>query len=194
MIRAFEEVEVCSRSEWRAWLAANWRRPESVWVVTWRKGAGPHVPYGDIRDEALCFGWIDSLPRKRDDGRTMLLLSPRRPGSAWSAVNKARVEVLEAEGRLAEGGRAAIARAQEGDAWTRLDGANSGALPTDLIAALEAAAARAVFEGFAPSSRRGILEWIAQARQAQTRARRVAETARLAALGLRANHPESKGR
>jgi uncharacterized protein YdeI (YjbR/CyaY-like superfamily) len=104
------------------------------------------------------------------------------------------VEVLEAEGRLAEGGRAAIARAQEGDAWTRLDGANSGALPTDLIAALEAAAARAVFEGFAPSSRRGILEWIAQARQAQTRARRVAETARLAALGLRANHPESKGR
>jgi uncharacterized protein YdeI (YjbR/CyaY-like superfamily) len=90
--------------------------------VTWKKSAGKrHVPYGDIVEEALCFGWIDSLPRKLDAERTMVRLSPRKPGSAWSAVNKKKIERLEAEGRMTKPGHDAIERAKADGSWTRLD-------------------------------------------------------------------------
>jgi uncharacterized protein YdeI (YjbR/CyaY-like superfamily) len=190
---AAPRVEVRSRAAWRAWLARHHRHPGSVWVVTWKKGRGPHVPYADVRDEALCFGWIDSRPARLDAERTMLLLSPRRPGSGWSRVNKARVDALEADGRMTDAGRAAIAAARADGSWHALDAAHALVVPTDLRAALDAhppAAAR--FAAFAPSARRGILEWIGSAKRPDTRARRVAATARLAAQGLRANHPETR--
>ena len=164
-------------------------------MVTWKKASGgPHVPYGEIRDEALCWGWIDSRPARLDAARTMLLVSPRRPGSGWSAVNKARIAALMAAGRMAAPGLAEIARAKADGTWERLDGAETLEAPADLAAALAEAGAAAAFAAFPPSSRRAILEWIALARRPETRARRVAETARLAALGLRANFSEARGK
>jgi uncharacterized protein YdeI (YjbR/CyaY-like superfamily) len=73
---------VTSRAELRAWLKAHHAQQESIWLVTYKK-ADParHVPYDAIVEEALCFGWVDSLPRKLDDARTMLRLSPRKAGS-----------------------------------------------------------------------------------------------------------------
>lgn len=186
-------VDVTSRAQWRAWLGRHHGQGESVWVVTWKKGRGPHVPYGDIRDEALCFGWIDSRPAKLDEDRSMLLLSPRRAGSAWSGVNKARVAALEAEGRMAAPGRARVEAAKRDGTWTALDTATALAVPPDLARALRRhppAAER--FAAFPPSARRGILEWIAAARRPETRARRIEETASLAARGVRANHPRRK--
>jgi uncharacterized protein YdeI (YjbR/CyaY-like superfamily) len=194
-MREFEQIAIESRDGWRRWLRENSQHNQSVWAVTWKKGSGgPHVPYGDVRDEALCFGWIDSLPRKLDAERSMLLVSPRKPGSAWSKVNKDRAAALIAEGRMAAPGLAAIERAQADGSWTALDGVETLAPPADLAAALTVSGASDRFAAFAPSSRRGILEWITLAKQPETRARRVSETARLAALGLRANHPEAKGK
>jgi uncharacterized protein YdeI (YjbR/CyaY-like superfamily) len=190
-----DRIEIASLEQWRSWLAANHRQTQSIWVVTWKKASGgPHVPYGDIRDEALCWGWIDSRPAKLDASRSMLLLSPRRPGSGWSAVNKGRIEVLRKSGRLAAAGLAAIERAKADGAWDILNGVETLEPPADVAAALAKARATARFEAFAPSSRRAILEWIALAKRPETRARRVAEAARLAALGLRANFPEARGR
>ncbi len=189
---SFARVEIDSRAAWRQWLTHHHRQGESIWLVTWKKGRGPFVPYADVRDEALCFGWIDSLPRKLDDDRTMHLLSPRRPGSGWSAVNKARIEELEAMGLMTEAGRARIEAAKADGSWNALDGAAT--TPADLQAVLAAVPkAAASFAAFSPSSRRGILEWIVAAQRPETRERRIAETARLAALGLRANFPESRG-
>jgi uncharacterized protein YdeI (YjbR/CyaY-like superfamily) len=190
-----ERVSIDNLSDWRAWLAARHDQADSVWVVTWKKASGgPHVPYGDVRDEALCWGWIDSRPAKLDAPRAMLLVSPRRAGSAWSGVNKARVEALIAAGRMAEPGLAAIACAKADGSWTMLDAASALDVPEDLAAALAALGAGATFAACSPSSRRAILEWIVLAKLPETRAKRVAETARLAALGLRANFPEAKGR
>ncbi|PAX07686.1 YdeI/OmpD-associated family protein [Sphingomonas lenta] len=181
-------VEVRSRAEWRAWLLAHHAQAESVWLVGWKKGRGPYVPYGELRDEALCFGWVDSRPAKLDADRSMLLMSPRKRGSGWSAVNKARVAALEAAGLMHAAGLAKMDAAKRDGSWSKLDAVDALTVPDDLATALDAhppAAER--LAAFPPSVRRGILEWIAQAKRAKTRAMRVEETARLAAENVRAN-------
>ena len=184
------QVEIDSPQALRDWLDMHHRQAASVWIVTYRKPDPRHVPWGAIVDAALCFGWIDSLPRRLDDARTMVLLSPRRPGSAWSAVNKAKVAALTAAGLLAPAGLAAVAAAKESGTWNRLDVAHALVVPPDLEAALAAHPGAADhFAAFSPSSRRGILEWIEQARRPQTRRSRVETTARLAAENRKANHP-----
>jgi len=89
-------VLVTTREEWRAWLTANHAESGGIWLVRFKRGRGPHVTYDEVVEEALCFGWIDSLGRTLDDERSMLLLSPRKPRSAWSALNKSRIERLVA--------------------------------------------------------------------------------------------------
>jgi uncharacterized protein YdeI (YjbR/CyaY-like superfamily) len=182
-------VEAPTRAEWRAWLAANHAQKGSVWLVLNRKGCGlPHLPVEQAVEEALCFGWVDSRPAKLDARRSLLLFSPRRPGSAWSGVNKDRITRLTAEGRMAEAGLAAVARAQADGSWARLDGASALAEPPDLLAALAAVPeAEAAWRGFPPSHRRANLEWVAQAKRPATRAARIAEIASCAARGERAN-------
>jgi uncharacterized protein YdeI (YjbR/CyaY-like superfamily) len=194
--REFERVEVTSRAALRAWLEANHGRSQSVWLVTYKKAAGDrHLPYDAIVEEALCFGWVDSLPRKLDAERSMLLLSPRKAGSAWSAVNKARVEALAVAGLIAAPGLAKIEAAKADGAWTRLDGVERLEVPADLAAALAALPPAADnFAAFPRSTRRGILEWILQAKRPDTRAKRIEETARLAAQNVRANQFRQPGR
>jgi uncharacterized protein YdeI (YjbR/CyaY-like superfamily) len=183
----FPIVAADDRAAWRAWLAAHHAQTGSVWLVIPRKGQGA-LTLDDAVDEALCFGWVDSRPRKLDATRSLLLMSPRRAGSAWSGVNKARVARLRAEGRMAPPGEAAIARAEADGSWTRLDGASARTEPPDLAAALDAApGARAAWAGFPPSHRRANLEWVAQAKRPATRAARIAEIAARAAEGARAN-------
>lgn len=191
----FPRVEVASEAQLHRWLAANHRRSGSIWLVTWKKKVPDrYVPYDRIVDAALSYGWIDSLPRSLDEQRSMHLLSPRKPGSGWSKRNKLRAEALLASGRMRRAGRAAIERARADGSWTRLDRVETLVLPRDLAAALAAQPpARAEFQRFPPSSRRLILEWIAQARRPATRARRIAETAAKAARGERAHHYRQPG-
>ena len=96
-----ERVEVTTRPGWRDWLAEHHGTSPGVWVVRWKKGRGPHLPYEDVVEEALCFGWIDSVQRTVDADRSMLLVTPRKARSAWSALNKTRVERLLAAGLMA---------------------------------------------------------------------------------------------
>jgi uncharacterized protein YdeI (YjbR/CyaY-like superfamily) len=189
-------VPVASRSELRAWLAANHDRGEGIWLVTHKRTSGLPAPaYDDIVEEALCFGWIDSTVRGLDDTRSMLLLTPRKPTSTWAATNKERVARLAAEGLIQEPGWAAIRVAQQNGSWTILDSVEALEVPTDLAAALaERVGAAENFAAFSASSRKAILWWVVSAKRADTRARRVATTARLAADGIRANHPEAQGR
>ena len=189
-----ERVDIESGAALRRWLAANHARTGSVWVVTWKKGSsGPYVALDEIVDECLCFGWVDSLPRALDEGRTLLRISPRDPRSAWSGVNKRRVRRLEREGRMTGAGRRAVERAKANGAWTFLDEVERLEIPDDLAAALDATPeARHRFERFPPSSRRGILEWIKSAKRPATRAGRVAETARKAAENRKANFPPGR--
>jgi uncharacterized protein YdeI (YjbR/CyaY-like superfamily) len=184
-----EKVEVASLAAWRGWLAAHHGQRESVWLVTWKKASGgPHVPSSDLVDEALCWGWVDSLPRRLDDDRGMILMSPRRKGSNWSRVNRDKVERLSAAGRMQEPGMAKVRQAKADGTWTALDPVESLAVPPDLAAALaEENGAEARFAAFPPSTRRALLEWLSTARTEATRGKRLREIASHAARGLRAN-------
>jgi uncharacterized protein YdeI (YjbR/CyaY-like superfamily) len=182
------KVEVSSLQDWRDWLAAHHAQRESVWLVTWKKRTGgPHVPASDLVDEALCWGGVDSLPRRLDDDRGMVLMSPRRRGSNWSKVNRDKVDRLTAAGRMQEPGLAKVRQAREDGTWTALDAVETLAVPPDLAAALAAVPeAERRFGAFPPSTRRGLLEWLSNAKTEATRSRRVAELAAYAAVGLRA--------
>lgn len=185
----FERFEFKSRQDLRSWLEKNHTRTQSVWAVTWKKRPGaPHVPYAEIVEELLCFGWIDSLPRALDDDRTMLLMSPRKPRSNWSKLNKDRAQRLIESGLMRKPGLQKIHDAKATGAWSRLDDVDALIEPPDLSAALKSRdGARSNWDGFPPSARRGILEWIKNAKTAETRNRRIQETATLAAKGVRAN-------
>lgn len=183
-----DQVEIRSRAELRAWLSANHSRTASIWLVTWKKHTPHHVPYSVVVDEALCFGWIDSQPKLLDADRSMLRLSPRKPGSGWSKVNKDKIESLTRAGLMAEPGLEKIAAAKRDGSWSRLDAANADTLPSDLVAAFARYPGAAEnFAVFPPSARRAILEWISLAKRPETRAARIEETASLAAKGERAN-------
>jgi uncharacterized protein YdeI (YjbR/CyaY-like superfamily) len=191
-----QRVMVETRADWRAWLALHHARPQGVWLVTWRTATGRPAPtYEEQVEEALCVGWVDSTAGRLDEERKMLWFSPRRRGSAWSRPNKERVVRLEAAGLMRDAGRRAIAVAKEEGTWSLLDDVEDGVVPDDLAAAFAAVpGSRERWEAFPRSARRGILEWIVQAKRPETRAARVTETATLAARGERANQWTPKER
>ncbi len=187
-------VHVLDRAEWRTWLEQHHATSTGCWLVGSTKASGlPTIPYEDSIEEALCFGWIDSHVRKYDADRSVLLHTPRKPRSVWSRPNKERVERLIAAGRMEPAGLAAIEAAQANGSWSILDSAEAGEVPDDLAAALAATpGAQAGFDSFTRGSRKAILGWIAMAKRPETRARRIAETARLAAQGRQPGAPGTR--
>ena len=141
----------------------------------------------------MCFGWINSKVVKLDAGRTLQWFSPRRPRGTWARTNKERVERLTAAGLMMPAGLAVIEEAKRNGTWTLLDDVDELIVPDDLAAALEAAPpARANWDAFSPSARKAILFWIVQAKRPETRARRIADTARLAAVNKKAYDPSDR--
>lgn len=117
-----------------------------------------------------------------------MLVTPRKARSNWSRANKERIERLEAAGRLAPAGQRAVQAAKADGSWSALDAVEDLVEPDDLRVRLDAdPEARRHWDAFPRSAKRGILEWIVQAKRPATRARRVAETAERAAVGERAN-------
>ena len=187
------DFEPDNRAAWRAWLLEHHTTPGGVRCVLHKKSAGPvNLSAAEAVEEALCFGWIDSVGRKLDERRSTLYFAPRKKGSGWSAVNKARIEQLEAAGLLHASGLARIKAVKADGSWVLLDAVETLEVPPDLQIALETAGALEQWTAFPRSARRGILEWIVQAKTVLTRAGRVEETARLAAQGERANQWRKK--
>src|SRR5215510_2631039 len=97
-----------SRKDWRAWLASNYASSPGIWFVFYKAHTGQKsIPNDDMVREALCFGWIDSLVKRLDDDRYVVKVTPRKPASKWSAINRKRWLELEAASLLAPAGRAA---------------------------------------------------------------------------------------
>ena len=188
-MKQFEQVEVTSREQWRTWLADNHTQTDSIWLVTYKKHTGSrYLPYDAIVEEALCFGWIDSLPRRLDADRTMLLLSPRRRESPWSKLNKNRVAKMLEQSLMTPAGLEKITQAKIDSSWSFLDDVEALIIPNDLKASLDKnPQAKSYFEAFSPSAKKGILQWIKTAKQAATRKKRIKKTVDLAAQNIKAN-------
>ena len=182
-----EEVAFTTAAEWREWLVANHQRRQGVWLVSYKRSTGkPAIEYEDAVCEALCFGWIDATYRRIDDDRGALWWSPRRKGSVWARTNKARVERLEAEGRMTAAGRAVIERAKADGSWSLLEPVEALIVPDDLAAAFAAyPGAAEQWAAFPPTAQRAYLLWVYGAKRESTRARRVASTAEKVARGAR---------
>ena len=181
-------VEADDRATWRAWLEANHAAVPGAWLVTWRARSGRvGLDYEAAVEEALCFGWVDSTGGRVDEDRGKLYFARRKARSPWAATNKARVERLIGEGRMAPAGLAAIERAKANGSWEVLDSVERLEVPPDLAAALKAdPVAAANFTAFPPSARKMHLAWVALAQRPETRASRIATIVEVAARNERA--------
>jgi uncharacterized protein YdeI (YjbR/CyaY-like superfamily) len=183
MIRTenFAMVAVDSAAALHDWLRAHHGQEESVWLVTAKKSdAARYVSREAVLDALIAWGWIDGIRRKRDDGLTMQLISPRKM-QVWAQTYQVRAARLQREGRMEAPGAAAIAAAQAAGLWNALAHVDALEVPDDLASTLARDAAADLFAAMAPSYRRNVLRWIAQAKTAQTRAKRVDMVSVLAA-------------
>jgi uncharacterized protein YdeI (YjbR/CyaY-like superfamily) len=177
-------LSVRTPGQWRKWLAAHHDSESEVWLICHKRDTGvASIDYKDALDEALCFGWIDSLVRRLDEGRFARKFTPRRADSRWSAINRKRYAELKAEGRIKPPGRARPpTRRGYGPRPPRLS------LPSKLPSYIQAAlrghpTARRNFEALSPAQRRRYFAWIESAKREETRLRRLKEAIRLLARG-----------
>jgi uncharacterized protein YdeI (YjbR/CyaY-like superfamily) len=182
-------VHPLSLEEWRAWLLAHHTQTNGIWLVTNKKETGlPRIEYDEAVAEALCYGWVDSKPNTLDDTRSLLWFAPRKPGTGWSRPNKERIARMQAAGRMHPAGQAKVDAAIADGTWTKLDAVENLEIPADLqVAFVEHPPTAQHFEAFPRSVKRGILEWILNAKRPETRRERIQTTTEKAAVNERAN-------
>lgn len=169
--------------QWREWLAAHHDFESEVWLVFHKLHTGRAcIAYADALDEALCFGWVDSLVKRLDDARYARKFTPRRPDSKWSAVNRKRYAQLKASGRLMPAGlnRPPTERTYDAPPPPR----TSSKVPNYIQQELKRSpTAQSHFENLAPTQRRRYINWIDTAKQEETKLRRLQEAVSLLAAG-----------
>ena len=169
-------VAAAERAEWRAWLEQNHASEKEIWLIYYRKGSGaPSITYAESLEEALCFGWIDSLIKKIDDQHYARKFNPRRPGSHWSELNKHLAARLIREDRMTAAGLAAINFVLPEPGAPR-PGRADLSLPDWLKAGLMVSpAAWENFNNLPPSHKRNYIGWISDAKKEETRQQRIRE-------------------
>lgn len=179
-----------TRKEWRKWLEKNHQSEKSVWLIIYKKESDTQsVYYPEAVDEAICFGWIDSKPNKRDEHSYYQFFAKRNPKSNWSKVNKEKVAILLEQGLMHCSGLEMIEIAKHNGTWTALDEVENITIPEDLKKFFSKnKTAFENWENFPRSSKRGILEWIMNAKKPETRRKRIEETVSLAEKNIKANH------
>lgn len=180
--------------EWRSWLQENHLTIDCVWLIIYKKESDkPSVYYPEAVDDALCFGWIDSIPNKRNDESYFQFFSKRNPKSNWSKVNKLKVERLLAENRMMLQGLRMVEIAKENGTWNALDKVDNLEIPIEMQELFDKnEMAKTNFDNFPVSTKRGILEWIYNAKQDVTKLKRITETVNLATNNIRALDYKSK--
>jgi uncharacterized protein YdeI (YjbR/CyaY-like superfamily) len=162
-------------AELRGWFDANHQTADELWVGYYRKATGrPSVDWSQAVDEALCVGWIDGVRRSLDETSFAQRFTPRRKGSTWSAVNVAKVAALIEQGRMRPAGIAAFEARSDANTAIYSYEREAAAFTPDEEARLQAVpSAWADWQSRPPSYRRAVTHWVASAKQAATRARRL---------------------
>ena len=149
-----EKIYIPDRKTLRAWFVKNHAQVESFWLVYDKvKDGKRHLTYDDLVEESLCFGFIDSQPRKVSETQASYYISRRKPKSEWSKRNKEKVAELIKKKQMHVAGHAAIARAKENGSWSKIDGSENHVMPEDFAKVLKKQPKlRKHFESLAPSS------------------------------------------
>ena len=174
--------------QWRNWLIKNHARDNGIWLIQYNKKSGkPSVSWSDAVDEALCFGWIDSIKKKRDAESSIQYFGKRKPKSTWSKINKQKIEKLIAEHRMSQAGYDAIAIAKENGSWEILDSVEELIIPEDLMFELSSRTnALEFFQSLSKSIKKMMLYWIISAKRPETRQKRILEIAGCAEKKIKA--------
>ncbi|MEC3881755.1 YdeI/OmpD-associated family protein [Parapedobacter sp. 10938] len=185
----YETIYAASNTEWRQWLLENHGTHQGIWLIQYKKHTGkPTISWTDAVDEALCFGWIDSIKKKLDDDRSIQFFSKRKPTGTWSKINKEKVERLIADGLMEQAGLDCVETAKRNGSWTILDTVEALLIPDDLAAALDDHnGSKTYFDSLSKTSRKALLQWVVLAKRPETRQKRIAEIAAAAAQGKKPN-------
>ena len=178
-----------SRTDWRKWLETNHRSEQSVWLVYYKSSTKvASLSWSEAVDEALCFGWIDSTKKTIDEERYMQYFSRRKPNSTWSKINKEKVAKLIQNNLMTKAGFDSIETAKQNGTWLIMDDVEKMIMPEDLRIALNKnESSMEFFQSQSKSIKKTMLHWVVIAKRIETRKKRIAEIARLAAKGIRPN-------
>jgi len=181
-----ESFYPATKQQWRAWLKKNHVKKQSVWLICYKLKSGkPTISWSEAVDEALCFGWIDSIRRPVDDEKFLQFFGKRKPTSTWSKVNKEKVQTLIAEGKMTPAGLACIYIAKQNGSWTILDTVEAMIIPTDLIKAFKTQkGSKDFFMSLPKSIKKRILQWLVLAKREETKLKRINEIVDLAGKEL----------
>lgn len=172
-----------TREEWRAWLSENHASENEVWLVYYKKGTGkPSMKYGESVEEAICFGWVDSIIKKIDEERYVRKFTPRREDSAWSESNKKRAEKMIKQDLMTEHGLRLVDTAKVSGKWdekTKRPELTSKMSPEFRRALDENPKAKQAYGSMPRSHQKEYLGWIETTKRPETRQRRIAESIRL---------------
>jgi uncharacterized protein YdeI (YjbR/CyaY-like superfamily) len=170
-----KKVQPKSRAAWHAWLEKNHAAATGVWLVFAKKHTGlPTLSYEDAVQEALCFGWIDSILKSIDDRFHMQMFTPRKAKSAWSVTNKARLAKLMKAGLMAPAGLAAVKEAKKSGSWDSYASVDALTMPPELKKALDANPdAKKNWPTYTESAQRSFLHMVNDAKRPETREKRV---------------------
>jgi uncharacterized protein YdeI (YjbR/CyaY-like superfamily) len=169
---------VSNRKDWRRWLEKNHANEKEIWLVYYKKHTGKdRIPYEDAVEEALCFGWIDSIIRKLDDERYAQKFTPRKNSSQWSESNKKRIAKLVKLGMMTADGLNKVKIAKETGKWDEIINLpNSDKIhPEFEIALKNSPLAGKNFDNLAPSYKKHYNGWISAAKKDETRRSRIEE-------------------
>lgn len=174
-LAAAEKIYFADREALRTWFLKNHAKVESFWLVYDKVKEGKrHLTYDDIVEESLCFGFIDSQPRKVSDTQASCYISRRKPKSEWSKRNKEKTAELIRTKLMHASGFAAIARAKENGSWSKIDGSENHEMPEDFAKILHKQKnLRQHFESLSPSMRKAFLHRLQSARTPETRQKRL---------------------
>lgn len=170
-------------ARWHKWLEKHHDSESEVWLVFYKLHTGiKSIAYQDALDEALCFGWIDSLVKRIDDDRFARKFTPRKPDSQWTDTNRKRYAELKAEGRLMPSGVDRPPTDRVSKRPQRFEMPET--VPRYIqVAIKKEPAAWKCFEQLAPSHRRKYVGWIDSAKREETKLRRLNEAVKLLAEG-----------
>jgi uncharacterized protein YdeI (YjbR/CyaY-like superfamily) len=176
-------LNVRTRRQWRNWLQRHHDSEAEIWLVFHKRHTAEQcVSYVDAVEEALCFGWVDSLVKRLDDDRYARKFTPRKADSRWSTINRQRYAKLKARGLLAAAGRERAPTERNGDGPRP----SVSVMPSYIEEQLKAdARAWDYFQQLAPSCRRAYIGWIDSAKREETKQKRLREAITLLAAGAK---------
>ena len=172
-----------SRQQWREWLDKNCQGNETIWVICSKKNAGSKgINHDEAVEEALCYGWIDSLARSFNEESYLQSFSKRKPKSVWSKINKEKAERFIKEGLMAKAGLDSIEAAKSNGYWSILDEVEELIIPPDLEKEFDKKpVAKVYFLGLSRSDKKRILQWLVLAKRPETRQLRLHQVVESAA-------------